>query len=371
MAHLSLLVKAGHTVEIIRRLAPSFEEERGIELRIEVVTEDQAYDRLASGRDLPDVCTVPYWYLSEMVAAGTLTALNPDDYPGLSHPRALDALSSDGKVWAIPHTLTGGTLFTLKESAPMAPALPPQSFDDFLDKWDTVIARGSSVAIRAGSAFSSAETYRGLLHFAGVTSFTGAGRPDVSDMLGPLSAVVDRLRRQKEPLTSLDYAQMGDLFAQGRASVMFDTSAWATIYALDEAFSSRVSYGRLGQDPPAQFFYAEGLGIASACQNQEAAHSLLAWRHSPDVIREEVTTLNRIDFPRLDIREESWFSDLLDAGANHSVFREVLDSWDAIPANYPISGPGFVTWGRALMAAIADAVDGAELSDALTSHLRV
>jgi len=139
---------------------------------------------------------------------------------------------------------------------------------------------------------------------------------------------------------------------------------------LDESFSNSVSYGRLGAERPAPFLYAEGLGISSACRNADAARALISWRHSPDVIREEVGSLNRIDFPRVDIRSETWFSEILDRGANQAVFPEVLESWEAIPSDYPLRGTGFVAWGRGLMAAISDAVDGAELSKSLREHLR-
>lgn len=370
MVRLSLVLKAGHTVEIIRRLAPSFEAETGVGLDIEVVSEDEAYNRLTSGNRLPDICTVPYWYLADMVASGSLIGLQSNDFPGDSHPTALSALTLDGTLWAIPHTLTGGALFTRADL--LSPTIGPDvgSFEEFLSHWDTIIDLGSSVAIRAGSAFSSAETYRGLLYAAGVDAFSSNHRANNRQLLDPLGALVDRLRRQKQSLTSRDYVQMGELFATGQATMMFDTSAWATIYALDSSFSSNVGYGRVGRDRPAQFFYAEGLGITSDCRDVEAAHSVIRWRHSPSVIREEVTSLNRIDFPRRDLVREPWFGEVLAKGDNQAVFDTVMASWDAIPANYPITSEGFVPWGRSLMAALSEAVDGADVAEALDAHLK-
>ncbi len=370
MVRLSLLLKAGHTVEIIRRLAPQFEAEHGVGLDIEVVTEDDAYDRLASGRNLPDVCTVPYWYLAEMVDAGSLRALDRADYPGISHPLALHAMTYEGAIWGIPHTLTGGTLFTRLDTASGGMPADADSFEDFLDRWDTLIDHGSSVALRAGSAFSSAETYRGLLWAAGVAAFDGSGDLHLGDILDPLDALVDRLRRQKQSLTGLDYAQTGDVFTDGRASMMFDTSAWATFFALDESVSPLISYGHLGTVTPAPFFYAEGLGITSASAHPDAARELLRWRHSPPVISEEVSSLNRLDFPRSDVWSEPWFVDILQQGTNQHVFDHVQSSWSVIPAEYPLAGRGFVSWGRGLMTAIAEAIRGEELSVALARNLR-
>lgn len=367
MVRLSLLLKAGHTVEIIRRLAPRFESEHGIRLDIEVVTEEQAYNRLLSGGRLPDVCTVPYWNLAELVQAGSLAPLERSDFPGESNSRALQSLTHQGQLWGIPHTLTGGTLFTRLDHVPEGFGTCANSFEEFLAMWDRLIENDQSLTIRADSAFSSAETYRGILYAAGVPSFRGAEEPDVSALKNPLDEIVSRLRRQKARLTSLDYSQMGQLFAEGGASMMFDTSAWATIYALDNTLSHRVSYGRLGS-LPAPFFYAEGLGITRDSAHPDEAKALIRWRHSPDVIREEVETLNRIDLPRVDIVGEDWFEALLEKGDNRAVLSEVATSWDATPADYPISGPGFVTWGRSLMAAIADAVSGIDLPRALETR---
>lgn len=364
MVRLSLLLKAGHTVEIIRRLAPRFEAEHGVGLDIEVVTEEQAYNRLVSGAQLPDVCTVPYWNLAELVDAGSLAPLERSDYPGESHPRALQAMTYNSKLWGVPHTLTGGTLFTRVDHVPDGFGTDAASFEDFLSMWDQLIEDGSSLAIRAGSAFSSAETYRGLLYGSGFDVFRGGEEADLTGLKGPLEAIVSRLRRQKENLGALDYGQMGQLFADGLASMMFDTSAWATIFALDDSLSRLVSFGRLGS-PAAPFFYAEGLGITQSCVHLDAAKALIRWRHSPEVIREEVETLNRIDFPRVDIVGEEWFRRLMNKGINHAVFDEVISSWDAIPVDYPISGPGFLSWGRSLMAAIADSTGGADLSQAI------
>lgn len=370
MVRLSLVLKAGHTVEIIRRLAPSFEADTGIGLDIDVVSEDDAYDRLASGSDLPDVCTVPYWYLAEMVGSGSLIPLTASDYPGEGHPAAVAALTHQEELWAVPHTLTGGSLFVRSDLAPSRLKPEASSFEDFLSMWDQLIDRGSSVAIRAGRAFSSAETYRGLLYAAGVDAFGAEEQADVSVLIGPISDIVDRLRRQKEDLSSLGYAEMGELFSAGRAAMMFDTSAWATIYALDSNLSSQVAYGLLGQQRPAQFFYAEGLGITSACRNVDEAKAFIRWRHSAHVIQEEVTSLNRLDFPRVDLVREVWFSELLNRGTNRHVFESVMEAWQAVPADYPIARAGFVQWGRAVMAAISDAVQGASVADTLNIHIK-
>lgn len=364
MTRISLMLKAGHTVEIITRLASHFEARHGMSVDIEVVSEDEAYDRLSSGHNLPDICTVPYWYLADLVEKAVLAPVQRDQFPGRSHPLAESALSYHGHLWAIPHTLTGGALFIRREMLPVGLYHHPRTFQEFLDMWKDVIHHGSSVAIRAGQAFSSAETYRGLLFSAGIRLFGENDELFSDPAVEALQNIVDRMRRQKQTLTGLEYSDMGALLPSGEAVMMFDTSAWATFYSMDETLSEEVSYGPLGDNPPAPFFYAEGLGITSACADPEAAAALINWRHSPDVIREEVTSLNRIDFPRLDLLDEQWFQARI-TGPSQQAYDAVFASWAAIPNDYPLEGQGFVTWGRCLMAAIEDAVNGEGLRSAL------
>jgi len=64
---LSVWLKAGHTVEVMRRQSADFTAETGIEVDISVVPEGQAHDHLVSGARRPDVVTVPHWYLDELV----------------------------------------------------------------------------------------------------------------------------------------------------------------------------------------------------------------------------------------------------------------------------------------------------------------
>jgi len=362
MVTLSLLLKAGHTVEIIRRLAPQFEAQHGISLNIEVASENEAYGRLVSGKDLPDVCTVPYWYVAEMVEAGSLSPLIAKNFPGESHPTATAALTYKNQLWGIPHTLTGGTCYRRNDSIPLSTESPNATFEDFLVTWDSLIESGQSLAIRASADFSSAETYRGLAHAAGLDLFADDVASNFESFEKGLWPILSRLRQQPARLTSLGYVAMGDLLPSGSATMMFDTSAWATIYGQDENLEGSLSLGPIGGANSAQFLYAEGLGISSSCANQDAANALIAWRQSDTVLKEEVTSLNRIDFPRLDLQQKEWFKEQVGWGFNSRVFAEVLRSWGQIAPNYPVRGSGFVVWGRRLMEGVRNTIDGPSMS---------
>jgi hypothetical protein len=58
MQTLRVWLKAGHTVEIIRRLLPDFRASTGIEVALDVVPEGVAHDALMHGSPVADVVTV-------------------------------------------------------------------------------------------------------------------------------------------------------------------------------------------------------------------------------------------------------------------------------------------------------------------------
>lgn len=157
MARLKVWLKAGHTVAIIDQLRAGFEEATGIELDVRVVPESTAHDRLVAGSERPDVVTVPFWYLDELLARDVLReAVDLDD---LVFPQVpLDALSRDGVRYAVPHTFTGGMLTYRKDVLDGAGIEPPTSPDEVLAAARLLGEKGWSLAARANRQFSSLET---------------------------------------------------------------------------------------------------------------------------------------------------------------------------------------------------------------------
>src|SRR5919112_5513021 len=269
---LSVWLKAGHTVEVMRRRSADFTARTGIEVDISVAPEGQAHDHLVSGVRRPDVVTVPPWYLDELVG---LDVLQPLDEPaavptGARFPSAaLSALSRSGSTWAVPHTLTGGVLSYRADVLDAAGVTAPETVDDVLST-ARLLAESPRTAdvpyalvARASGEFSSLETYSGWAWARGqrVLPDKGSVDPDVAE--AAIGDLVDVLRATvPADLVQRDYAAVGQLVAEGRAAMLFDTSAWAFFF--EDPGSSQVA-GRMGYTTiagphaAAQFLYAEGL----------------------------------------------------------------------------------------------------------------
>jgi ABC-type glycerol-3-phosphate transport system substrate-binding protein len=377
---LSVWLKAGHTVEVMRRQSADFTAETGIEVDISVVPEGQAHDHLVSGARRPDVVTVPHWYLDELVDLDVLRPVgDPAAMPADARfpTAALSALSRSGSTWAVPHTLTGGVLSYRKDVLEHAGVAPPQTVDDVLST-ARALAQTPGVdgvlhglVARASGEFSSLETYSGWAWARAlrVLPDTGSADPDVVE--AAVGDLVDVLRATAPAdLASRDYAAVGQLVAEGRAAMLFDTSAWAFFF--EDRRSSQVA-GRMGYTTvagpraAAQFLYAEGLGVTAWCPDPGAAAEFIRWRHSEAVVRDEVETFGRLDVPRTDLWDTQWYQESVAARGLRDYLAVVRASWELADVGHVPRRVDYVPRAREVMAAISAVVSGRRptLADAL------
>jgi ABC-type glycerol-3-phosphate transport system substrate-binding protein len=362
MQTLRVWLKAGHTVEIIRRLLPDFRASTGIEVALDVVPEGVAHDALMHGSPVADVVTVPFWYLEEMRAAGTLLPIATADV-GLAEdafvPHALGALRRGGKLWAVPHTLTGGMLAYRQDVFDAAGLGHPQSLADVLTAHAVLRDRGMGLVARCNGEFSSLETFSGWAAAKGVTIVPDAGDPSFEDLSDGAGDLVEALSGGARGLAALDYAGVGNLVTSGKASQLFDTSAWAFQFE-DPGSPVRglMGYTTVRDALPAQFVYAEGLGITAGTPSEQAARQFIAWRHSEEVLRAEVEGVRRIDIPRADLRERDWYRAFVAAAGLQECLRAVDESWSGIDFRHIPLRVDFVEAARKLMGAISGTVSG-------------
>lgn len=367
---LSVWLKAGHTVELIRRSADSFTQRTGVEVDVRTVPEGEAHDALMSGTSRPDVVTVPYWYLPELVERDVLRPLDDllaqeslvwEDFVAV----AVRALSRDGARWAVPHTLTGALLSFRHDLFSEHGLAPPRTLNDVLHAART-LTRGQDVqhglVTRASAEFSSFESFSGWAWARGVRLLPERGLPTADEFENGVGDLV-RVLQATAPadLTLRDYAAVGDLVATGAAAQLFDTSAWGFFFEDPQAsrVSQRVGYTTIeGPAAPAQFVYAEGLGVTSWSRMPREAAAFIAWRHSEASLREEVTALGRFDLPRDDLPTAGWYREAVSARGLEDYLSVVRRSWGQIDPAHLVSRSDFVPVSRLLMQVIAGVLDG-------------
>jgi sorbitol/mannitol transport system substrate-binding protein len=229
---------------------------------------------------------------------------------------------------------------------------------------------------RASTEFSSIETYAGWAWSRGVRLLPDSGDPDPGTVEQGVADLIDVLRATGAPdLTTRDYAAVGDLVAQGRAAMMFDTSAWGFFFEdpRHSQVAGRMGYTTLaGPAASAQFLYAEGLGVTSWSRSPVEAAAFVAWRQSDAVLRAEVLDVGRFDVPRVDLWETQWYADAVRQRALDGYLAVVRRSWDEADIAHVARRPDFVPQARRLMTAIAAVVDGRRigLKDAVSAVFR-
>ena len=353
-------LKAGHTVEIIRRLLPEFIAKTNIEVELSVVPERTAHDSLVHG-DIPaDVVTVPFWYLEELISLGMLRPLSAEHF-GVSkqdfQPRALQCLTRGGSLWALPHTLTGAMLAYRQDVFDREGLKQPATPEDVLSAHRQL--NGQGLVVRCSPEFSSLETFAGWAAAKNIKLLPDAGTPSLDELSDGISDLVQEMSASSSHLATLDYAGVGDLVEKGAASLLFDTSAWSFQFeAPSSPVRGRMTYTGIAERAPAQFLYAEGLGITAGCRNELAAREFIAWRHSERVLRAEVEGVRRIDIPRLDLRSKGWFVDYVQSQGLSKCLTAVDQSWASTDDRHVARRTDFVTAARTLMQAISGTVAG-------------
>lgn len=358
MGTITVWLKAGHTVAVIAEMAGEFERATGVHLDVRVVPESEAHDGLVAREARPDVVTVPFWYLDELLQARTL---RPAELPADAsfHPKAVEALSRDGVTWAVPHTLTGATLSYRADLLEARGLGVPTTTGEIVALADALHADGLLFAARANATFSTLETYAGWAHARGLRLMPDDGEPSAHNLEAGVSDLVGLLQRQRGGLESLDYAGVGELVVRGRAAALLDTSAWAFRFeAPDSPVRGRIGYATVADRNPVQFTYAEGLGVTEWCADVEAARAFIAWRHSEPVVRRELEQVRRIDLPRLDLPGYWWFQEFVEREGLATCLRAVHASWGTVALEHVARRTDYVSAARRLMGVISGTVSG-------------
>ncbi len=362
---LNVWLKAGYTVEVIDRLVDEARQELGLDLRVEVVDEATAHDGLverARTGEGPDIATVSFWYLPEYAAEGWVTPVNevaPDVELDRYHPRALEAMSRDGELLAVPHTLIGGMLASRRDLLEAAGLEVPRGPAEICEAAAALAGPSTAGLVARGAPdFPSYGTFNGWAWAKGV-SLLDAPAEQAADAIADL---VTALREHgARDAASMGYEQAGDAVRSGDAAMIFDTSGWGNYFEDPERSSvdGRIAYSvPRGERGAVQFPYSEGLAVMSWSRQKPAAARFLAWRHDERTLLRECLEQHRFDFPRTDLRDWDAVSGHAEELGLGGYLEALAASWDALALeSFPLR-TDFTEVGRALMQPISEAIAG-------------
>jgi len=385
---LRVLLKEGYEIEAIQEFKGDFEEETGITVELEVYDEPTARQKLVldatSGAGTYDITSSSFWNIPEFVSAGWLQPL--DEYIENANDEwlvmedipegAIESMTVDGELFALPHTIIGGMLMYRADVFQELGLAAPETTDDILTAAEVIktqrpdlvpfTARGASTFASLGSELGWAYGYDAIL-------FDEDGTPH-ADSPEMQEAMTDYVTLMKDygpsDAATLTFTQAGEKFSSGTAAMMFDTSGFGTIFE-DEGQSSVA--GKVGYALPTgpagktlQWLYNEGLAITADSQNKDAAWLFLQWRMSRDVTMRELTELNRTDVPSLHVLESTEYTDYMAENGLADFAEKLQASWEASTAEHWPFYPEFTEIGDTFAKEMSAAMTGStSVEDAL------
>jgi ABC-type glycerol-3-phosphate transport system substrate-binding protein len=382
---LHVLLKEGYEIEAIQEYLPDFEKATGINVEIEVYDEPTARQKLVldatSGTGTYDVTSTSFWNVPEFVQAGWLQPL--DEYINGAKDEwlhvedlpqgAMDSMSIDGKLYALPHTIIGGMLFYRADVFQELGIQPPQTTEDVLAAAETIREKRPDMAAftgRGAPTFASLGTELGWAYGYDALLFDKDDRPqaDSPEMKEAMTDFVTLMRDYgPEDAASLTFTQAGERFSSGQAAMMFDTSGFGTIF--EDPAQSQVA-GKIGYSlptgpsgKPLQWLYNEGLAVTADSDNKNAAWLFLQWRVSRETTMKELTELGRTDVPNLHVLESPEYEQY---AAEHNVvdFTQMLpQTWENATAEHWPFYPQFAKIGDTFAQEISNAIAGSKTVD--------
>lgn len=397
---LRLLLKEGYEIQAIQAYESEFEAETGINVEIEVYDEPTARQKLVldatSGTGTYDITSASFWNLPEAVKAGWLEPL--DDYVANQQDPwlvmediptgALEAMTVNGKLYALPHTIIGGMFFYRADVFEELGIAPPQTSDEILAAAKTIAAERPDLipfSGRGAPTFATLGTLLGWAYGYDALLFDENGNPQATtpEMTKAMEDFVSLMKDYgADDAATLTFTQAGEKFSSGSAAMMFDTSGFGTIF--ESPAQSQVA-GKVGYTLPVgpagknlQWLYNEGLAVTANSANKEAAWLFLQWRMSRDVTTKELLELDRTDVPNLGVLSSEDYTNYM-AENNLQEFAVALqDSWKMTTAVHWPFYPEFAAIGDTFAKEISNAIAGtktvrAALADAqeqLTTIMR-
>ncbi|WP_299168972.1 ABC transporter substrate-binding protein [uncultured Arthrobacter sp.] len=386
--NLRVLLKEGYEIEAIQEFKGEFEEATGITVDLEVYDEPTARQKLVldatSGTGTYDITSSSFWNLPEFVSAGWLQPLDEyvaqakDDWLVMEDiPQgAIESMTIDDQLYALPHTIIGGMFFYRKDVFDELGLQPPQTTEEILAAAKVIKEERPELipfTARGASNFASLGTELGWAYGYGAELFDENGNPQANtpEMEEAMTDFVT-LMQEYGPgdAATQTFTQAGEKFSSGSAAMMFDTSGFGTIF--EDPTQSSVA-GKVGYTLPTgpsgdhlQWLYNEGLAITADSKNKNAAWLFLQWRMSRDITTKEVTELHRTDVPNLHVLESETYRDFM-AEQGLEEFSGVLqDSWEMTTAEHWPFYPEFTAIGDTFAKEISAAIAGSKsVPDAL------
>ena len=382
---LSLVLKEGYEIEAIQEYIGDFEQATGTTVDIEVYDEPTARQKFildsTSKTGAYDITSVSFWHLPEYHRAGYLEPLeqwvaeardpwlDPDAIP----KTAMDVMSVNGELYALPHTIISGMLFYRTDLFDKHGIQPPQTTADILSAAKQLKEGEPSISPftgRGAATFASLGTWLGWTWGYGAALYDDNMCPNATDpkFVEGMSDLMTLMQDYgPEDAASLTFTQAGEKFSTGNAAMMFDTTGFGGIFEDPELseVAGKVGFS-LPEGPagnPLQWTYLEGLGISAYSDNKELAWLFLQWRMSEETTRKEALELGRYDVPNITVLQSDAYAKAAKEKGVSDYTEKLPPSWENITLDHWPHVPEFAKIGDTFMQQVSSAIAGGQTAE--------
>jgi ABC-type glycerol-3-phosphate transport system substrate-binding protein len=382
---LKLLLKEGYEIEAIQKYKGDFEQATGTTVETEVYDEPTARQKFIldsnSKTGTYDITSVSFWNLPEYHRASYLEPLDawiakardPWLDPKAIPKTAMNVMSVDGQLYALPHTIIGGMLFYRKDLFEKHGIKSPQTTADVLSAAKKLKEAEPSISPftgRGAPTFASLGTWLGWTWGYGAKLYDDNMCPHATDpkFVQGMSDLLTLMQDYgPEDAASLTFTQAGEKFSSGNAAMMFDTTGFGGIFEDPEL--SKVA-GKVGfslpKGPagnPLQWTYLEGLGISAYSQNKDLAWLFLQWRMSNETTRKEALELGRYDVPNLNVLHSDEYAELTKKKGVSDYTEKLPQAWENITLEHWPFVPEFAKIGDTFMQQVSSAISSGQTAE--------
>jgi ABC-type glycerol-3-phosphate transport system substrate-binding protein len=288
--------------DFYKKMAPRFTEKTGIQVQFMEVPHDNMHERFiteaASGTGAIDVYVTDQPWISEFAKQGFLEPLDDrisaDDKKDFV-PSALDAVSYEGKIYALPFLVHTPILYyrtDLFEQAGFKE--PPKTWDEFRRYAKALTKDGVYGTIVEGKQSGEPVTHLIDRFLQAGGSILDGDRVTLDskenvDAFNFLLGIQQADKSSPAGAVSFDNADAHNMFMQGKVAMVYN---WPYMYTManDPSQSKVAGKFAIATQPAgamkASAVWSWGFGISSGSKNKDAAMQWLSWATSTEVMTE-------------------------------------------------------------------------------------
>jgi multiple sugar transport system substrate-binding protein/sorbitol/mannitol transport system substrate-binding protein len=377
-------VQKHSAIDAIQALLPQFEEETGIKVVFEVLPQEEQDAKvelaLASNSDQYDVILLDHMFTPKYAKANWIEDLTPyidknketiklDDFM----KGYVDALSVDGKVYALPVYGESTMLMYNKEMFEKAGiAHPPTTFDELKEDAAKLTKNGQyGIALRGqrGSGMNI-YTWAGFFNAFG-GQWLVDGKPEVnSDASIKATQLYTELITKYGPPGAANFSwdQVQLAVQQGTVAMAIDATNFAA--RLENPENSKVvgkiGYAMVPKGPngSSPSSATRGFAIPKASKNKEAAFQFIQWALSEEIQKKTAIEGLRADTTRISVWNSPEYKEKFNFD-NGNWIKVAVDSMNQGKADYRPRIPEWKEMGDRLGVAVSSALAGQDVKTAL------